>query len=107
MINAKYNSQITEESLQNYCDPYLVARIYKILPLKEEEKDWRTYVENLNQELLGADEIFLNNAHFISIVHKLESLLLVNSHKDYRRLIFECISVAKTIPSKLNKEGYL
>jgi hypothetical protein len=105
MINAKYNGQIQNESFQSYCEQYLVNRIYKLLPLKEQELDWKQYLYNLNLELLGAEEIYLNNTHFLSLVHKLESLFLLNSHDEYRRMIFECITVAKTIPSKMIKEG--
>jgi hypothetical protein len=101
MIENKYDGQLTNESLKNYCDVYLVNRIYKLLPLKEQKLDWKQYLYNLNLELLGAEEIYLNNAYFLSLVHKLESLFLLDSHIEYRRMIFECISVAKTIPQKM------
>jgi hypothetical protein len=104
MINVKYDIQLPNESVKNYCNPYLVSRIYKLLPLKEESLDWHQYLHNLNLELLGAEEIYLKNSHFLSLVHKLESLYLIDSHDDYRRMIFECISVAKTIPTKMSKE---
>jgi hypothetical protein len=100
MIN-KYNNQLPDESLQSYCEQYLVNRIYKLLPLKEQELDWQQYLYNLNFELLGAEEIYLRNTHFLSLVHKLESLFLLDSHEEYRRMIFECISVAKSIPIKM------
>jgi hypothetical protein len=105
MINSKYNGKIQNESFQSYCEQYLVNRIYKLLPLKEEKLDWRQYLYNLNHELLGAEEIYLNNSHFLSLVHKLESLFLIDSYEDYRRMIFECITVAKKIPVNMVKEG--
>jgi hypothetical protein len=101
MIKVKYDNQLPEESIQSYCNPYLVSRIYKLLPLKEEKLDWQQYLYNLNLELLGAEEIYLRNTHFLSLVHKLESLNLLDSHDEFRRMIFECISVAKTIPNKM------
>jgi hypothetical protein len=101
MINMKYDGQLPDGSLNSYCEKYLVNRIYKLLPLKEERLDWQRYLYNLNLELLGAEEVYLNNSHFLSLVHKLESLFLLDSHDDYRRMIFECISVAKTIPTKM------
>jgi hypothetical protein len=101
MIKVKYDNQLPEESIQSYCNPYLVSRIYKLLPLKEEKLDWQQYLHNLNLELLGAEEIYLRNTHFLSLVHKLESLNLLDSHDEFRRMIFECISVAKTIPNKM------
>jgi hypothetical protein len=104
MINVKYGNQIPNESIENYCNPYLTGRIFKLLPIKEEKLDWQTYLSNLNRELLGAEEIYLKNTHFLSLVHKLESLYLLDSHDDYRRMIFECISVAKSIPTKMSKE---
>jgi hypothetical protein len=101
MINVKYDNQLPDESIQSYCNPYLVSRIYKLLPLKEEKLDWQKYLCNLNLELLGAEEIYLKNTYFLSLVHKLESLNLLDSHDEFRRMIFECISVAKTIPNKM------
>jgi hypothetical protein len=101
MINVKYDNQLPDESIQSYCNPYLVSRIYKLLPLKEEKLDWQKYLSNLNLELLGAEEIYLKNTYFLSLVHKLESLNLLDSHDEFRRMIFECISVAKTIPNKM------
>jgi hypothetical protein len=101
MIRVKYDGQLPDESILNYCNPYLVSRIYKLLPLKEEKLDWKQYLQNLNLELLGAEEIYLKNTHFLSLVHKLESLNLLDSHEDYRRMIFECISIAKSIPTKM------
>jgi len=105
MINVKYDNQLPDESVKNYCDPYLVSRIYKLLPLYEESLDWKQYLYNLNLELLGAEEIYLNNTHFLSLVHKLESLFLLDSHEEHRRMIFECISVAKSIPTKMLSKG--
>jgi hypothetical protein len=101
MIKVKYDNQLPDDSIQSYCNPYLVSRIYKLLPLKEEKLDWQQYLHNLNLELLGAEEIYLRNTHFLSLVHKLESLNLLDSHDEFRRMIFECISVAKTIPNKM------
>jgi hypothetical protein len=101
MIQTKYNTSISTESIQNYCDPYLVNRIFKIMCLQEENKDWKTYVINLNHELLGADNIYLNNVNFLALVHKIESLLLIDNHEDFRRMIFESISIAKSIPKNI------
>jgi hypothetical protein len=101
MIRVKYDSQLPNESLKSYCEQYLVNRIYKLLPLSEQKLDWQQYLHNLNHELLGAEEIYLKNTHFLSLVHKLESLFLIDSHEEYRRMIFECISVAKSIPTKM------
>lgn len=105
MVRVKYNSELSDDTLQSYCDQYLVNRIYKLLPLKEKQLDWQIYLGNLNSELLGAEEIFLNNTYFLSLVNKLESLLLMDSHEEYRRMIFDCITTAKSIPDRMTKGG--
>lgn len=103
MIKVKYDSQLPYDSIQSYCDPYLVSKIFKLLPMQEEGLEWKKYLYSLNQELLGAEEIFLRNSYFLSLINKIESLLFIESHEDFRKTIFECIGIAKAIPSKMIK----
>jgi hypothetical protein len=100
MIPIKYNGHITYSTFDDYCKKYLVSKIYKLLPLREENKDWVTYLGNLNCELVGANEIFLTSEHFLSLINKLEGLSSVTKHEEYRAIIFDCIRMSETLPSK-------
>jgi len=103
MIPIKYNCQINYTTFNDYCKKYLIGKIYKILPLQEENKDWNTYLHNLNCELVGANEIFLNNYPFLSLVNKLEGLHSVTKYEEFRSIILDCIQMAKNLPEKIGE----
>ena len=101
VIPIKYNSQVSYNTFEDYCNKYLVSKVYKVLPLRDEGKDWTTYLSNLNCELVGASEIFLQNEHFLSLINKLEGLHSVTKHEEFRSIIFDCIRMVKSLPNKM------
>lgn len=101
MIPIKYNGHVNYTTFDEYCNKYLVSKIFKIMPLKQEGKDWITYLRNLNCELVGGSEIFLQSEHFLALINKLEGLHSVTKHDEFRSIIFDCIRMAKSLPSKM------
>ena len=77
---------------------YTVKNIYKILPLKEEEKDWQKYLEGLLIELNGMD-MLLTEVNLMSVIAKLQGLMTVTEHSVFRKVIFDCIDLIKKIPA--------
>lgn len=72
--------------------------IYKLLPLREEGKDWRGFLVSLIQEIDGAANITdkLDNAIMFRLISKLNGLLFLTSEEDfndYRKIIFQCIKL--------------
>lgn len=94
-LKIKYDGEIKEIALDDFFNKYLVSRIFKLLPLREHDLDWLNYLESLNQELVGANEIFLENVKFIALVNKLEGLRF-QDFKHYRKNVFECITLVKS-----------
>ena len=102
MIPIKYGQQISEEVLKDYCENYLVSRFYKLLPLKEQNANWSSYLETLLVEMAGANELLLCNSSYIALLSKLEGLRFTDVHTEYRKIVFECITFSKKLPSKFS-----
>lgn len=71
-------------------------QIFKLLPLREEEKDWQKPLETLTLEVLGMSSLFSDQRDLVSLACKLEGILVVGSDMEfyaYRRAIFECCSI--------------
>ena len=87
----KYNCNVTKEAVKNTITR-LTNQIYKVLPLKEEKKDWKTSLNNTIFELVGLDSLC-----------KLESLLFLDNEDDeqeffyFRKTIFECLSLMNEV----------
>lgn len=87
--------------LVNYLN-YLIGKIYKCLPMKENgEITLDSYLSSLLRELIGNKELITElkgNALFISLIGKLEYLIDNELDiKTYRKDIFDCISIIEKI----------
>lgn len=102
-MNIKYGGSMSNVTFQEYCETYLVNKIFKILPLKEGNKEWESYVESLNKELIGAS-VLISNQYYFGLVSKLEGLRRIEDDALFRKTIFECISYAKLLPSKMGED---
>lgn len=90
----KYNNNI---NMNDYCDK-LIGRIFKVLPLLEENPDHaKKYISSLLVELNGASKIFNDNSYFISIICSLEGIGNCTDYNLCRRKIFECISICNKL----------
>lgn len=102
MIMTKYNP-IPSELCENYFD-ILINRLYKILPLKEEESSTVvTYIESLLSEMTGGQEVILileNDGRFLSIINSLEYIRSCDDVGVCKREIFKCIRIVETLKKK-------
>lgn len=76
---------------------HLVKSIFKLLPLKEEDKDWEKYLDGLLVELSGMSALLLNEINLIVLTAKLEGLREVEDHSLFRKIVFDSIDLAKKI----------
>lgn len=76
-------------------------QIYKLLPIREEQGDWRKPLDTLIEELTGMESLFLDNdyqEYLFILLCKLEGLkTLDNDFMLYRRIIFECLSIMQEL----------
>lgn len=71
-------------------------QIFKLLPLREEDKDWQKPLDTLSLEVLGMSSLFPDKKDLVSLVCKLEGLRVAGADMEfyaYRRAIFECCSI--------------
>lgn len=110
LVSTKY-VDFEQELYERYIG-HIKNQIYKILPLAEEQGEWRKHLETLLVELSGSDKVFLHTTNFISLISKLEtlkhfpqfdsslSLAEIKSKKEFktfRKTIFECMNIAEML----------
>lgn len=95
-VRTKYNGVIEWGLYQEH----LVNQVFKILPLMEEGKDWRKYLDGLLIEVNGLHDL-LTEISFISVLGKLNGLLLMPEEEvkkgKLKKIVFDSIELIKSI----------
>lgn len=103
-VDTIYESQLQTEAMYNYLT-VLVNRIFKILPIREQEEDsLSTYLQSLLAEVLGCGCLVCemkNDPDYIILVSVLQYLA---DHagievKQVRREVFKAISICNKLKS--------
>lgn len=83
----------------------LTNQIYKLLPEREEELDWRSPLNTIILELAGMDRLLVDQHDILfPLLCKLEGLLILTQPEDFymfRRTIFECLSLMSNLKKNL------
>lgn len=94
--------EIHDIALNNYLER-LINKVFKLLPLKEEDNPTLDiYLESLQYELIGGKNVLLKLSHnpeYLSLILSLESLNYIDDLELYKRKIFECIGIIKKLNS--------
>lgn len=103
MVKTKYYA-IPNEYFANYFQ-FLVGRVWKILPMSEENnKHLKGYMESLQRELIGNMNLVEDlkyDGYFITLLNKIEFLISEEyNHEVMRKEIFECINIIEKISNK-------
>ena len=102
----KYNidcsNQIIEKDIKR-----IINQIYKLLPTREQNKQWVKPLQTIIQELVGMKRLFLDwqEESFFILLCKLEGMFSLEGSEDfslYRRTIFECLNLLGEIKKCLN-----
>ena len=96
MVENKYNAVIPEEDFEKYLI-VLKNKVYKLLPLKEENLDWDKYLNSILIEVSGFSSLFEDRVRLISLMSKLEGLNSLEDFMLYRRTVFECLNLLEAI----------
>lgn len=71
----------------------LTNQLWKLIPMREHEEDWKKQLDTVIIEIAGLNEIF-SGPHFLQVLSKLEGLKVYDTSFDlYRRTVFESISL--------------
>lgn len=97
MLLSKYGFTVDEKTLN--CDiNRLTNQLWKLIPMRENDEDWKKQLNSVLIEIAGLNEIFILIPQFIQILSKLEGLLLLDTDFFmYRKTIFETISLLQEL----------
>lgn len=103
------NSRPPNKALNSYLHN-LINKVYKILPMKEEQCDTLTsYLLSLKNELIGCYElwdILCDNSQFLTVINIIDYL----SKEEYdistcKREVFKAIHLIEKVIIEIEKEG--
>lgn len=102
-MKIKYGFSINKQSIEvNF--KRLINQIYKLLPEREENLNWKSHLDSIIIEVIGLNELLPSkNDAFLFLLCKLEGLFYLSSideFHNFRKTIFECLSLC----TKLKKE---
>ena len=79
----------------------IINQVYKLLPMREEGRDWEKPLQTLIEQLSGMKRLIDGQDDlFFLILCKMEGLFSLNRNEDmtiYRRIIFECLGLLNTL----------
>lgn len=77
----------------------LTNQIWKLIPMKEHEEDWKKQLDTVIIEIAGLNEIFIQEPQFLQILSKLEGLKIEEDveFQIYRKTVFEIINLLQEI----------
>ena len=88
----KYGFMIQQEAIDINLNR-LTNQLWKLIPMRENDENWKNHLASLIVEISGLGEIFCNSSAFVSLLSKLEGLLTHDSEfVIYRKIVFESIS---------------
>ena len=78
----------------------LTNQLWKLIPMRENEEDWKKQLDTVILEFVGLNEIFIGPT-FLQALSKLEALKVKEVDFDfYRKTVFECISLIQGIKNE-------
>ena len=82
----------------------LINQIWKLLPMREKNEDWKKQLGIVLNELYGLQVIFDGRLDFLILISKLEGLPQTEDFKIYRVVVFSVISLLTQLANSLTYE---
>lgn len=104
--NIQINSNIVAQRFQS-----LINQIYKLLPVREEKSDWEKPLQTIMEQLVGMQRMLNcgDSEIYFALLNKLEGLYSLTKDEDffnYRRTIFECLSLMNILKNEICHQSY-
>lgn len=102
----KYNFDFSLEVIETNAKR-LTNQMWKLIPMRENNEDWKKQLNTVIIEIAGLNEIFLSNPLFLQLLAKLEGLG-VNEDIEfslYRKTVFEAINLIQEIKRAISVLG--
>ena len=94
-MKTSYNTEIADNAVSSNL-VRIGNQIFKLLPMREEDKDWLKPLQTLFIELLGMANIFPDQKDLLQVCSKMRGLEEEGETVDFklfRRTIFECCGI--------------
>lgn len=77
----------------------LTNQLWKLIPMRENNEDWKSHLNSLIIELAGLNGLSENiNEKFLILISKLKGLEIEKTEfYIYRKTVFECISLLREL----------
>ena len=96
MYSDKYEIEFTDEQIKSNVQR-LTNQLWKLIPMREHNEDWQKQLETVLIEIAGLNELFTSRI-ILQLLSKLEGLNVKETNFEiYRKTIFECISLVRSI----------
>lgn len=96
----KYGLEVSREAITSNLE-VIINQTFKLLPMREENSNWQKPLQTILETLQGMNSLFIDqDKTFFLLFCKLEGLFSLTGEDDfdmYRRTIFECLGLLKTI----------
>jgi hypothetical protein len=101
----KYNIEINNEVIILHLNK-LINGTYKLLPLREEQQDWKKPLSTLIEEIAGMNNLLSDHQDILfPLLCKMEGLsYLEDNFMEYRRVIFDCINLLGQLVLRCQEE---
>ena len=87
-----FSDEVVKKDVQR-----LTNQLWKLIPMREHEEDWKKQLETVVIEITGLNEIFMGPV-FLQLLSKLEGLKVKETNFElYRKTIFESISLLQEL----------
>lgn len=92
----KYEFNFSKESIDKNI-MRLTNQIWKLIPMREHDEDWKKQLDTVIIEIAGLNEIFIWCPQFLQALSKLEGLKITEDIDFllYRKTVFEIISLVQ------------
>ena len=90
-MDIKFNSDVIEKNIVR-----LTNQLWKLIPMRENEEDWKKQLNTVIIEVAGLGEIFKQEPQFLQLLSKLQGLIIVETDfQIYRKTVFEAIGILR------------
>ena len=91
-----YGFNITTEEAFDKNISRLTNQMWKLIPMRENEEDWKKQLNTVILEVAGLNEIFIENPQFLQLLSKLEGIKTKEPEFNiYRKTVFESIGLLR------------
>lgn len=84
----------------------IINQVYKLLPMREQGRDWHKPLETLIEEIQGMKKLIIGEDDlFFILLCKMEGLFSLEKQDDiaiYRRIIFQCLGLLNSLRRDVN-----